>query len=171
MQRNPHHRATENDPAVRSALFRAEVLEPSGDEAGLHAEPAVSLERLLDREERTGEEATAGPRDRIEVEPPADPHVPEDLPGVEIALATQGGGSFLGEDAEHSLESHLDRDALASGIVPQMVSQSTIESAASPPDETLEDEETVEDELDEEAPTLPRARDAQRATRHARKPR
>lgn len=151
MRRRGPDRAFDSDPATQGGMEAPdEASEPTGDPAGMHRED--DIDRLLDREGRTDEGATVHLHDRAPHDRPADPQSPDELAADAIALATQGGGSFLEEEGEPSLEEEVDRDAMASGIVPQLVSQATLESASAGGDAALEPESDV----DEDAPTLPR---------------
>lgn len=150
MKRRRPDRTIDSDPATQGALSVPKTMEPSGDPSGMHRED--DLDRMLDREGR-GEDVplTAQPHERRRHEPPADPQSPEELGEDAIALASQGGGSFLDDEGD-SLEAEIDRDAIASGIVPQMVGQATLEAASINEEQALEASEDV----DEDAPTLPR---------------
>lgn len=151
MYRRDLDRAIDSDPANAGALGVPKELEPTGDPSGLHTEPD-DIDRMLDRDERDADEATAQPHDRDSSQPAADPHVPEELAADAIALATQGGGSFR-EDDDRTIEQYVDREAIAAGIVPQLVGQATLESASVTEPSVLDES----DELDEESPTLPQA--------------
>lgn len=150
MKRRGPDRTIDSDPATQGALGVPKTMEPSGDPGGMHQDD--ELDRMLDREGRGGDVAlTAQPHERRRHDPPADAQSPEELAEEAIALASQGGGSFL-DDEEESLEGEIDRDAIASGIVPQMVGQATLESASINEEEALE----AAEDADEDAPTLPR---------------
>lgn len=139
MQRRDRDRSIDSDPATQGALSVPKVLEATGDPDGLH-EDDDGLERALDREARTDDDATVHAHEKPGHEHP-DPLYPEELAADAIALATQGGGSFLDEDLQPSLEEHVDREALAAGIVPQLVGQATLESASASEEEVLEPSE------------------------------
>jgi hypothetical protein len=144
-------RGDESDPATGSSLDATGEVQPTGERSGLHQDSRV--ERLVDRDRRQADDpTTANVHDRPERWSP-DPHAPEDLGADAIALATQGGGSLLSdEDEPDDLESHVDREALASGIVPQLVSQASLESASISEPEVLDEG----DEPEDDAPTYPR---------------
>ncbi len=129
------HRSRE--PATEGALLEPERL---GDPSGLHTDDDDEIERLIDPEGRELDEATVLPHEHPDRSPSADVHVPEDMAREALTLATQGGGSFFEEDMHSSLEDHIDRGALGTGIVPQLVSQATLESSALVTDESEADE-------------------------------
>jgi hypothetical protein len=150
MHRRDRDRTIDSDPATAGALGVPKELEPTGDPAGLHTEGG-DIDRMLDRDERDDDEVTARPHERDWRDRVPDPQNPEELAADAIALATQGGGSI--DEDDRDLEAEVDRDAIAAGIVPQLVGQATLESASVTDSSVLEEED-----VDEEAPTLPRSR-------------
>jgi hypothetical protein len=165
MHRRGLDRTTDSDPATQGALSVPKALSPMGDAAGLHREDEI--DRLLDRENRSDDDVTARPH-RHHPDPvnerPLDPQSPEELAAEALSLASQGGGSQIDEDDEPSLETEIDRDAIAAGIVPQLVGQATLESASNTEDEVIE----RTNEVDEDAPTWPRTKTATSRERESR---
>ncbi len=151
MHRRGFERTTDSDPATQGALGVPKALAPAGDAAGLHREDEI--DRLLDRENRSDDDVTARPHPHSSGERHPDPQSPEELAAEALSLAIQGGGSQIDEDDEPSLETEVDREAIATGIVPQLVGQATLDSASITEDEVLE----RTDEIDEDAPTWPRS--------------
>ncbi|MDQ3031002.1 MAG: hypothetical protein M3Y87_01175 [Myxococcota bacterium] len=151
MNRRDRDRSIDSDPATQGALSVPKEMEATGDPAGMHRED--DLERLLDRDGRADDEGvTVRRHEHVHHDHHPDSQNPEELGEDALALATQGGGSFLDDDEESGLEGDIDRDAIASGIVPQLVGQATLESASITDEAALDDE----GEVDEDAPTLPR---------------
>lgn len=151
-RRRDQDRTIDSDPATQGGLSVPKTLDDPGDRSALHEERDV--DRMLDRETRSEDDATVRRHSRERARNPADPLVPEDLAADAITLASQGGGSRLDED-EESLEEHVDREAMEAGIVPQLVGQATLDSSAG----------TDEEDLDEEPPRAPRARPGRTSVR------
>lgn len=155
MNRRDRDRSIDSDPATQGALGVPKELEPTGDPAGMHRED--DIDRLLDRANRSDDDdVTVRRHEHAHHDPHPDAQNPEELAADALALATQGGGSFLDDDEESGLEGDIDRDALASGIVPQLVGQATLESASIADEAALDEDDEGENEVDEDAPTLPR---------------
>lgn len=144
-RRRDQDRTIDSDPATEGALSVPKTLDELGDPSALHEER--DLDRMLDRETRSEDDADVRVHLRERPQNPADPLAPEDLAADALTLASQGGGSRL-EDDDEGLEEHVDREAMEAGIVPQLVGQATLDSSAG----------TDEEDLDEEPPRAPRAR-------------
>lgn len=151
-RRRDQDRTIDSDPATEGALSVPKTLDDPGDPSGLHEERDV--DRMLDHETRSEDDADVRVVARERPRNPADPLAPEDLAADALTLASQGGGSRLEED-DDGLEELVDREAMEAGIVPQLVGQATLDSSAG----------TDEEELDEEPPRAPRARPGRTSVR------
>src|SRR5690606_29489226 len=100
-RRRDQDRTIDSDPATQGALSVPKTLDDPGDPSALHEEPDV--DRMLDRETRSEDEADVHLHERPRARNPADPLAPEDLAADALTLVSQGGGSLLDEDDEDGL--------------------------------------------------------------------
>ncbi|AKF10753.1 hypothetical protein [Sandaracinus amylolyticus] len=156
-RRRDQDRTIDSDPATQPGLSVPKTFEPTTDPTALHEEQDV--DRMLDREARSEDDADVHRHERPPIDSPTDPQAVEELAGEAILLATQGGGSRRIE-GDDSLEEQIDRDAMEAGIVPQLVGQATLDSAAGTDEE--------QPDVDEDADTLPRARPGRTSVRGRR---
>jgi hypothetical protein len=163
--RRDRDRSIDSDPSTQGALSVPKSFEEPADRGGMHTEEGI--ERMLDHDARSDDDANVHPHEHPSHDRPTSAHVPEELAGEILALATQGGGSFLDDDDEESLEEHVDREALAAGIVPQLVGQATLESASITEESALELENPEDDSQALERNERPGRTGVHRVPRHS----
>jgi hypothetical protein len=144
---------TERDPQTESGL---EFEEPTSKlEEGMHE---TEEDQRLDSAHRNADATVRTQQMAVPLSQP-DVQDPDQQAEALLSRATQGGGSLdEDDDAGVGFEERIDRDALAAGIVPQMISQASLEEGDVEMIAARElDGDYEEDEFDLE-PTISQAR-------------